>query len=143
MADDENSWKWDEFVEIGNTIHKMRGQHRRDRAQDALTLAAALRNANFLIRSKERYELYKTLHSKIYIHTLMETLKLFKLLSANILYHCIARLVLMITCLGSLSCQREAEFKPDSFAKLMMKPTKLATSLRRTSMVQLQKILKV
>ncbi|KAI3655531.1 hypothetical protein MP638_007192 [Amoeboaphelidium occidentale] len=65
MADEENRWKWDKFVEIGNTIHKMRGQVRTEKAQDALMLARALRRTEYLIGSKERFELYETLLHKI------------------------------------------------------------------------------
>ena len=65
MSEDENLWKWKEFVEIGNTIHKMRGVVRIDRAKDALGFADNLRQSGYLLKSKERYELYKTLHSKI------------------------------------------------------------------------------
>jgi hypothetical protein len=36
MSDQENHWKWNKFVEIGNSIHKMRGIVRTEKAQDAL-----------------------------------------------------------------------------------------------------------
>jgi hypothetical protein len=65
MADEENRWKWNKFVEIGNNVHKMRGQVRIDRAKDALKLAELLRDSGFLYQNKERFELYETLHSKI------------------------------------------------------------------------------
>jgi hypothetical protein len=65
MSDEENRWKWDKFVEIGNNIHKMRGVVRVDRAKDGLKFAEILRDSGYLYQSKERYELYKTLHTKI------------------------------------------------------------------------------
>jgi hypothetical protein len=68
MVDEENRWKWNKFVDIGNTIHKMRGQVRIDKAQDALLLARALRRTEYLIGSQERFELYETLYSKIAEH---------------------------------------------------------------------------
>jgi len=65
MSDEENRWKWDKFVEIGNTIHKMRGQVRIGKAKDGLNSAELLRDSGFLYASKERYELYETLLPKI------------------------------------------------------------------------------
>lgn len=65
MSDEENGWKWDEFVKIGNSIHKERGVVRIEKAQDALLLAKVLRRTEYLIGSKERYQLYKTLLPKI------------------------------------------------------------------------------
>jgi len=65
MSDDENLWKWNKFVEIGNKIHKMRGVERTEVAQDALLFAKVLRRTEFLVSSKERYELYECLLPKI------------------------------------------------------------------------------
>ena len=65
MSDDENQWKWNKFVEIGNTIQSMRGVIRTEKAQDALLLARVLRRTEFLVSSKERYDLYETLLPKI------------------------------------------------------------------------------
>ena len=68
MSDEENRWKWNKFVEIGNTIHKMRGRELKTRkAKAALLLSDALMNERntFIIDSQERYELYETLIVKI------------------------------------------------------------------------------
>lgn len=65
MSEEENQWKWDKFVEIGNTIHKLRGQVRIDRAKDALGLADDLRESGYLRQTRKRYELYEILHSNI------------------------------------------------------------------------------
>ena len=65
MSDEENRWKWNEFVEIGNNIHKMRGQVRILQAKDGLNLADQLLESRFIYFSKERYEIYKTLLPKI------------------------------------------------------------------------------
>jgi hypothetical protein len=65
---DENRWKWNEFVEIGNTIQKMVGKELKTRkAKAALLLSDALMNERntFIIDSQERYELYETLLPKI------------------------------------------------------------------------------
>jgi hypothetical protein len=61
MSDDENQWKWNEFVEIGNTIHKMRGVVRTERAKAALNFSDDLLRTKYITDSRERYELYKTL----------------------------------------------------------------------------------
>ncbi len=42
MSDDETRDKWNEFVEIGNTIHKMKGQVRILEAKRALRIANQL-----------------------------------------------------------------------------------------------------
>ena len=65
MSDEENQWKWNKFVEIGNTIHKMRGVIRTEKAQDALWFIRDLRKNGFLRSSKERFDLYETLLPKI------------------------------------------------------------------------------
>jgi hypothetical protein len=65
MSDDENQWKWIKFVEIGNTIHKMRGQVRIQMAKNALGLGDDLTETGFLRSSKERFDLYETLLYKI------------------------------------------------------------------------------
>ncbi|KAI8893553.1 hypothetical protein BC833DRAFT_569109 [Globomyces pollinis-pini] len=66
MSDEENTWKWDKFVEIGNTIHKIQErQVRIGRAKDGLKFAELLRHSGFLYQSKERYEIYETLIVKI------------------------------------------------------------------------------
>jgi hypothetical protein len=61
MPGDENPWKWKKFVEIGNTIHKLRGVIRLERAKDALGLVQDLRESGFLRSSEERFDLYETL----------------------------------------------------------------------------------
>ncbi|KAI9332666.1 hypothetical protein BDR26DRAFT_806305 [Obelidium mucronatum] len=65
MCDEENSWKWDAFVEVGTTIHKMRGQVRIQMAKNALAFGAELTENGFVRGSKERYKLYATLLVKI------------------------------------------------------------------------------
>jgi hypothetical protein len=68
MSDDENSWKWEAMVKICNNIHKMRGIVRTEMAKDALGFIKDLRQNEFLISSKERYELYETLLLKIAVY---------------------------------------------------------------------------
>ena len=65
MSEEENRWKWNEFVEIGNTIHKMRGQVRIQKAKAALKFSNSLIEKEYITDSKERYELYKTLLPRI------------------------------------------------------------------------------
>jgi hypothetical protein len=65
MADEENRWKWKEFVEIGNNIHKMRGQVRIQLAKAALKFSNSLIENEYITDSKERYELYEILVPKI------------------------------------------------------------------------------
>ena len=65
MSADENRWKWDEFVQIGNTIHKMRGQVRIQLAKNALGFGEELTENGFIRSTKERYEVYETLLPKI------------------------------------------------------------------------------
>ena len=66
MSDDENQWKWNKFVEIGNTIHKMRGQVRIAEAHRALTFAVQLSKNEFIpnLPIKDQ-QLYETLLPKI------------------------------------------------------------------------------
>ena len=54
MSDNENRWKWNKFVEIGNTIHKMRGQVRIQKAVYALQLSAQLLENHFIINFLDR-----------------------------------------------------------------------------------------
>ncbi len=54
MSEEENRWKWNEFVEIGNTIHKMRGQVRILQATSALKMAKQLIESEYLFGSQER-----------------------------------------------------------------------------------------
>jgi hypothetical protein len=65
MSHEEYRWKWNAFVEIGNTIHKMRGHVRIQQAKAALKFCSSLIENDYITDSKERYELYKTLFSKI------------------------------------------------------------------------------
>jgi hypothetical protein len=58
MSEDENQWKWNEFVEIGNRIHKMRGHVRILEAKNALGFCNDLSESGFLRSSKDRYKLY-------------------------------------------------------------------------------------
>ena len=65
MPDDEKQWKWNKFVEIGNTIHKMRGQVRIQQAKAALKFSNSLIENEYITDSKERFDLYETLLPKI------------------------------------------------------------------------------
>jgi hypothetical protein len=66
MSDDENQWKWNKFVELGNTIHKMRGQVRILEAKRALILAEELLEARVITRLPIKdQQLYETLLPKI------------------------------------------------------------------------------
>ena len=67
MTDEENRWKWNEFVEIGNDIHKVIGKAYKTRlAKYALTLSDRLLDNGFIadLPIKDR-QLYKTLLPKI------------------------------------------------------------------------------
>jgi hypothetical protein len=57
--------KWNKFVEIGNTIHKMRGNVRILQAKAALKFGNSLVENEYITDSLERYELYETLLHKI------------------------------------------------------------------------------
>jgi hypothetical protein len=64
MADEENRWKWNKFVEIGNTIHnpqKMRGQVRILEAKRALVFAKHLIENEFIpnlpIKDQQLYDI--------------------------------------------------------------------------------------
>ena len=62
MSDEENSWKWSKFVEIGNNIHKMRGQVRILEAKRALRIANQLIENDFVLNLPIKdQQLYKTL----------------------------------------------------------------------------------
>ena len=65
MSEEENRWKWNKFVEIGNTIHKKRGQVRIQMAKNALGFGEELTENGFVRGSRERYELYEALLVKI------------------------------------------------------------------------------
>ena len=65
MTDEENRWKWNKFVEIGNSIHKMRGVVRTEKSKAALNFSNDLLRTKYITDSKERYELYETLLPKI------------------------------------------------------------------------------
>jgi hypothetical protein len=60
MSDEENRWKWNKFVEIGNNIHKMRGQVRIAEAHRALSYAVQLSKNEFIpnlpIKDQQLYE---------------------------------------------------------------------------------------
>jgi hypothetical protein len=49
MFEEENRWKWNEFVEIGNNIHKMRGQVRILEVKRAFVYAKQLIDNEFLV----------------------------------------------------------------------------------------------
>ena len=66
MSDEESRWKWNEFVEIGNNIHKMRGQVRILEAIRALGFAKQLLKNEFILNLPIKdQQLYKTLLPKI------------------------------------------------------------------------------
>ena len=65
MSDDQDLWKWDKFVEIGDKIHMMKGVNRTEAAQNALLFAKVLRRTEFVFGSKERFERYETLLFKL------------------------------------------------------------------------------
>lgn len=66
MSDEENRWKWNEFVEIGNIIHKMRGQVRILEAIRALGFAKQLLKNDFILNLPIKdQKLYKSLLPKI------------------------------------------------------------------------------
>ncbi len=63
--DDDNVWKWNEFLEIGNTIHKMSRALAQENAQVAYNFSNDLVRSKYVTNSRERYMLYKTLLPKI------------------------------------------------------------------------------
>jgi hypothetical protein len=69
MSDEENRWKWNEFLEIGNSVHNpqiMRGQVRILEAKRALRIANQLIENDFIINlSIKDQQLYKILLPKI------------------------------------------------------------------------------
>ena len=65
MSDDEIQWKWKKFVEIANTIHKMRGFVRKEKVKAALNFSDDLLRTKYITDSQERFDLYETLLPKI------------------------------------------------------------------------------
>ncbi|EGF82330.1 hypothetical protein BATDEDRAFT_86582 [Batrachochytrium dendrobatidis JAM81] len=66
MSDEDNRWKWNEFVEIGSTIHKMRGRVRILQAKYALNIAEKLVESKFINKATiANRQLYETLLLKI------------------------------------------------------------------------------
>ena len=67
MADEENRWKWNEFVEIGNTIHKKIGKaYKTHLVKYALSLSDLLLDNGFIPKLPIKdQQLYKTLLPKI------------------------------------------------------------------------------
>ena len=66
MTDEENRWKWDKFVEIGNKIHKIRGLYRVLEAKRALVFAKQLIENEFIPNLPiTDQQLYETLLPKI------------------------------------------------------------------------------
>jgi hypothetical protein len=61
MSEDENRWKWNKFVEIGNSIDKLRGQVRILEAKRALVFAKQLIENEFIpnlpIKDQQLYEI--------------------------------------------------------------------------------------
>jgi hypothetical protein len=66
MADEKNRWNWNEFVEIGNNIHKMRGRVRILEAKRALRIANHLVENDFILHLPIKdQQLYDILLPKI------------------------------------------------------------------------------
>jgi hypothetical protein len=66
MSENENQWKWNEFVEIGNTIHHMRGIVRNLEAKRALSYVEQLVENDFILDLPIKdQKLYETLLPKI------------------------------------------------------------------------------
>ena len=64
--DDEVLWKWNKFVDIGNKIHKMKGQVRLIQAKYALNIAEELVESKYMNKAPIKdQQLYETLLSKI------------------------------------------------------------------------------
>ena len=66
-SDEENRWKWDKFVEIGNTIHKIVGKEYKTRlAKYALLLSDQLIDNRFILNLPIKdQQIYETLLPKI------------------------------------------------------------------------------
>ncbi|MCX6116511.1 MAG: hypothetical protein NT027_03145 [Proteobacteria bacterium] len=63
MSDQENRWKWDKFVEIGNTIHKIVGKEYKTRlAKYALLLSDQLIDNHFILNLPINVEIGNTIH---------------------------------------------------------------------------------
>ena len=67
MSDEENRWKWNEFVEIGNTIHKIVGKEYKPRlAKYALLLSDQLIDNHFIVNLPIKdQQLYENLLPKL------------------------------------------------------------------------------
>jgi len=66
MSDKANVWKWNKFVEIGNTIHKMRGEVRILKAKRALDIADELIDNKFIRHLQiEDQEIFDSLYPRI------------------------------------------------------------------------------
>ena len=69
MSDEEDLWKWNKFVEIGNNMHnpqKMRGQVRIQKAKYALQLSNQLIDNEFIVNLPIKdQQLFSTLLPKI------------------------------------------------------------------------------
>ncbi len=61
MSDEDNEWKWKDFVKIGNNIQNMRGIVRTHEAMAALNFSDDLLRSKYITDSKERRELHATL----------------------------------------------------------------------------------
>ena len=61
---DNDEWKWQEFVKIGNTIHQKRCRVRVLEAENGLGFATDLVTNGYVRANKGRFELYKYLLRK-------------------------------------------------------------------------------
>jgi hypothetical protein len=59
MVDAETRLKWKKFVHLGKNIHDMDNYWKMDQARKAFIWAAELVEDEYILQSKERYELFK------------------------------------------------------------------------------------
>ena len=125
MSDEETRWKWNKFMEIGNAIHKMRGQVRIQQAKAAVKFSNSLIEKEYITDSKERYEIYETLLPKIaeYLDGNTEV--------ENTFYFNTARQVFTKVSLILHFLQRRAESKPDSLVMSTMELSLFDITSRR------------
>lgn len=64
-SEDTMLWKWERFVELGNDIHKKRGQVRTILAEVGLILAAHIRRSEYCLLTEDHFILYTQLVEKI------------------------------------------------------------------------------
>ena len=112
-------------MEIGNAIHKMRGQVRIQQAKAAVKFSNSLIEKEYITDSKERYEIYETLLPKIaeYLDGNTEV--------ENTFYFNTARQVFTKVSLILHFLQRRAESKPDSLVMSTMELSLFDITSRR------------